>query len=192
MNIHTFFGYVSVVVFAAGYVPYIISILRGKTSPHPFSWLLWTVLGCVSFFLYVHVGARETLPLALGNCMLPFIIVVLSLRSWRGAFSRFDYACLALSFFSILLYAFVRSATLALTCNLAADLLAFLPTIRKAYMQPESEDASTWILFTVGYALSLLAIVRWTYGIAVFPLYFTILGTTICLILIRARLKKTA
>ena len=192
MNIHTFLGYLSVAVFAAGYVPYIISILRGKTTPHPFSWLLWTVLGFVSFFLYVHVGAKETLPLALGNCILPFVVVVLSLRSWRVKFSRFDYACLALSFFSIVLYAFLRDAILALTFNLAADLLAFLPTIRKAYKQPESEDMSTWILFTVGYALSLFAIVTWTYGVAVFPLYFTTLGTLMCLILLRARLKKAA
>lgn len=192
MDIYTFFGYLSVAVFAAGYVPYIISIIRGKTTPHPFSWLLWTVLGGVSFFLYVQVGAKETLPLALGNCMLPFVIVVLSLRSWRATFSRFDYVCLAASAGSILIYALSLNATLALTFNLAADLLAFLPTIHKAYRQPESEDSLTWVLFTVGYALSLFAIVDWTYGVVLFPLYFTLLGSVMCLVLIRARLKKAA
>ena len=191
MDLHTFLGILSAVVFASGYVPYIISILRGKTQPHPFSWLLWTILGFVSFYLYVHVGAVETLPLAFFNCVLPFAIVFLSLRTWSGGFSRFDYVCLGISLLAILTYAFTHDATVALTVNLLADLTAFLPTIRKTYKNTGSEDLLTWVLFTLGYALSIVAISHWTYGIAVFPIYFTTLGTYMCGIMIRAKLRKS-
>ena len=191
MDLHTTLGIVSAVVFAIGYIPYIYSIARGATQPHPFSWLLWTILGFVSFYLYIHVGATTTLPLALFNCILPFAIVFLSLRMWRGGFSKFDYACLGISLLAILTYAFTHDATVALTVNLLADLTAFLPTIRKTYKDPSSEDLATWVLFTAGYALSIVAIGHWTYGIAVFPIYFTTLGTYMCGIMIRAKLRKS-
>ena len=190
MNIHVALGVLSAVVYAAAYVPYVISVARGKARPHPFSWLLWSILGFVSFFLYVRVGAKATLPLAFCNGLLPLVITVLSLKRWQGAFSRFDYVCLGISLAAIVTYLFTRNATAALSINILGDLTAFLPTLRKTRKDPLSEDLFTWVLFTVGYLLSILAISRWSYGIVILPLYLSLLGTSMCVVMLGARLKK--
>jgi hypothetical protein len=42
------FGYLSLVFVVLSGVPYIWSILIGKTKPHVFTWLLWFLLSAVA------------------------------------------------------------------------------------------------------------------------------------------------
>ncbi len=191
MTIYKILGILSALIFSFGYLPYIISIVKGKSKPHPMSWVLWTILGAVTFYFSIQVGAHEMLPLALFNFLMPFTVALLSLKYWQGGFSRFDYTCLALSLVAIIAYILFRSAVLSLTLNLIGDILAYLPTLRKTYRNPESEDLLTWVLFLIGYSLSIFAsIPHFTYGVAVFPVYLTLFGMMMCMFIFRGRLKK--
>lgn len=181
-------GILSAVIFASGYIPYIISILKGNSRPHPVSWVLWAVIGAVTFYFSILVGAKETLPLALLNFLMPCTVAVLSLKYWKGGFSLFDYSCLALSFGAIVVYIFFHSAVFSLSLNLLADILAYLPTLRKTFRDPASEDFFTWLLFVVGYSLSIVAAIpHFTYGIAVFPIYLTAFGLCMLALILRKR-----
>ncbi len=191
MSIFRILGIVSGCVYVIAYLPYVLSIIKKKTRPHPVSWVLWALIGGVTLFLYLRIGAHETVPLAVLNFILPLAIAIVSVRYWKGGLSRFDKICLALSLAAVIIYAVTHDATLALSFNLVGDFFAFLPTLKKAYLDPASEDGLTWILIFIGNCLSLAAaFARPSYGILIFPAYLTFFSILMCVFIFRGRLKK--
>lgn len=190
MNIYVILGIISPLICALGYIPYIISIFKNETKPHPFSWFLWAVLGFVTLITYIGVGAHETIPLAVLNFIGPLFIFFFTIKYWKGKFPHFDYFCLAFSLIAIIVYIIFHTAAIALTINLIGDLFAALPTIRKTYKDPSSENLSTWFLFAIGAIISLAAIRSFTYGIAILPLYLTVYESLMCILILRGKIKK--
>lgn len=160
---------------------------RKKIEPHPFSWFLWAVLGLVTLITYIGVGAKETIPLAILNFIGPLFIFFFTIKYWKGKFPAFDYVCLAFSLVAIIVYILFHNAAIALTINLIGDVLAALPTIRKTYQDPSSENLSTWAFFTLGAVISLFAIKDFTYGVLIFPLYLVVYEFIMCVLILRGR-----
>ena len=50
MNIKFFFSMTAILITFVAFIPYIISILQGKTKPHMFSWVIWGSTTMVVFF----------------------------------------------------------------------------------------------------------------------------------------------
>ena len=191
MDIQQLLGILSGVIASTAFIPYVISIARKKTKPHPISWVLWTIIGGFILVSYWGVGARETIWLALINFLGPLTITILSIKYWDRGFSRFDYTCLSMSAASIVLWIVFRSASLALTFNILADMLAATPTLRKVWNDPSTESPSAWGIFIIGNLLSVAAIKTWSYGVALLPVYLTCLSISIALIaLFRRKLIK--
>ena len=192
MSIYALLGILSPLICAVGYVPYIAAMAKKKITPHPFSWLLWAILGFVSLVTYIGVGAKVTLPLAIMNFAGPTLIFFFTIKYWKEGFSRVDYLCLAFSLVSILTYVIFHRAAIALTINLAGDLFAALPTVRKTWIDPSSENFLTWFCFAIGAMVSLVALDgHFSYGVTLLPLYLASFETLMVLLVLRGRLKKS-
>ena len=57
ISLLTFVGIGSLIVSTISYVIYITDIVKGKTKPHSFSWLVWSVLGLTAYLIQVTEGA---------------------------------------------------------------------------------------------------------------------------------------
>ena len=51
------FGLVAFAAAAVGTIPYIYSIIKGKTRPHFFTWLVWAILTVMIFIIQLTQGA---------------------------------------------------------------------------------------------------------------------------------------
>lgn len=189
MNTHELLGLFSGLLAISAIIPYVISILQGKAKPHPISWVLWAIIAVTILINYWAVGARETIWLAVANFVVPFTISILSIKYWKGRFSRFDYTCLIISLISILIWLIFKNAVVAVTFSIAADVLAALPTIRKTYLDPSSEDLKTWLIYVVANSLSVIAIKEWSYGVALLPLWLLLLSSTISILVIHGHIR---
>lgn len=189
MTLYATLGLLSGVIVASCAVPYVYSILAGKTTPHPITWILWAFMGGLSLFFYWELGARDTIWIAVVNFVGPFIAAALSFRywNWKDGFNVFEYACLAFSIVSIVIWIVSRDPVLALTFNIIADMFAALPTLVKVYKQPETESTWSWGVASVGAALSLVAIREWNYGVAVLPLYLFVLYAALAILSLRQK-----
>ena len=187
MTNYTIIGLVSGLFSVLAYVPYVFLIYKKRINPHPFSWFLWAVLGFSTLVTYIGVGAKETLPIAFVSFFGPFLVFLLTLRYWKGKFPRFDYFCLGFSFLAIIIYIVFKEAAIALTISLLGDLFAALPTIRKTYKDPSSENIWTWFLFTLSAFIALFAIKDFSYGILIFPLYLFVYESLMCILILRKR-----
>jgi hypothetical protein len=119
----------------------------------------------------------------------PIITTALAMRYGASQWSRFDRLCLLGAAISLLLWLLLRSPQIALVINLIIDLFGALPTIRNAQHRPQDEDLISWLIFTVGNALNVLAIDRWTWEIASYPLYITFANAIVLSLLLRPRKK---
>ena len=169
MEIQPILGVAAAVTATAAYIPYIRSILKGKTKPNRASWWIWAVLGVIISASYWSVGARNsfwvTLPIGIVTTAL------LSLRYGIGGWTPFDRACLAGAGAGLAMWLLSGSPALALYICIFTDAVGYLPTLRKVYLDPGSEDKLTWCLFFAAGVLSLLSIDKWSAEIAIYPVY---------------------
>jgi hypothetical protein len=82
------------------------------------------------------------------------------------------------------------SALIALLMSLSVDFAGALPTIRKAYQEPETEDRIAWSLFLSGNCINLMAIDRWMFKIVIYPAYMVLASGLIALLVLRPRLHN--
>lgn len=189
-EIQTLLGQAAGVVSLLGFVPYIVEIVRGKTRPNRATWWIWTVVGAMLCASYYASGARHSIWVPASYVAGPLLTALLSLKYGEGGWDRFDRNCLGASLLSLVLWWLVRSPLLALLANIGIDLLGALPTLRKAYREPESESLLSWAIFLLADALNLCAIGVWTLSTALYPLYLFALAATLVALLARRRLTQ--
>lgn len=186
------FGKIAGVLAILGYVPYLISVVRQKTTPNPATWWVWAILGGIVFSSYYAAGNRgDSLWVPLGYVVGPLLIAILSVRFGRNAFGRFENFCLVGAAASLGLWQLSGSPLVALIFLLLVDFLGFLPTLKKTYFEPDSEDLLSWIVFGVANTLNLFAIEQWNYATAVYPLYLFCLPTIILVLILRGKLSAS-
>lgn len=160
-----------VITFVA-FVPYILQMVRGSNRPNRATWIIWTVVGFNFLVSYRDLGATDTLWVSIGNFVAFFFVMALSFRYGVGGWTRFDKFCLAGAGVGIAIWWFLNAPLLALWVGIVVDFLGALPTLRKSYRNPESEDFLSWVLFLVSNTVNLFAISDWTLAQASYPVYF--------------------
>jgi len=183
IEIQAALGMAAGVITIAAFIPYILSILEGKTKPNRASWWIWTVLGIVICASYWSVGARNTFWFTLPVGMAA--IALLSLKYGVGGWTPFDRACLGGAAAGLAMWWLFRSPALALFVAIFTDAIGYLPTIRKIYLDPASEDKAAWLMFLAGAVLNLFAIENWTLEIAIYPIYACVFIPVVVLLLFR-------
>jgi hypothetical protein len=191
MDLPNIAGILAGFVAASGFIPYIYSILKGKTRPNRASWLIWAALGGLLFASYVSSGASTTIWQPLSFAIGPVIVFVLSIKHGVGGYNKLDVFCLAGAALGLLLWKLSNEPQAALYLSIFVDALGFLPTIKKAYFQPGSESRLAWSIGVTSTVINLFAINSWTLEIALYPIYLVIFNSAVLILLFGSVQKRT-
>jgi len=176
MDEKTVFGLISAIVSFGSFLPYIHSVWRGKTRPHLFTWLVWTVLTTMIFIIQLiekaGAGAWGTGVIAM-TCL---VILFFSLFKGEKTGTRTDWAAFVASLLGIPLWLFTKDPTLAAIFVTAIDVLAFWPTVNKTWRTPHSENLLYYFCWLIKYPTGFLAIESMSVANAVYPLTWSIIG----------------
>ncbi len=180
------FVYLAMGLSLLGALGYIRDTLTGSTTPNRVTWGLWALEGMLAFAVEInqHVGLAAGMTLMLG--LGPVLVLAASFRAHHGVWrlSRFDVTCGALSLAGIAFWALVDEPTVALVSFVVADQIAALPTLRKAWLAPQSE---TWFAFAMGAlntGITLLTLHAITTAGALFPGFVMLTDTLIVLLIV--------
>lgn len=170
-------------------VPYVISVLRGRTKPNRATWWIWTLVGILTIASYRSSGADQTIWLAVAYAFCPFVIGILSIRYGQGGWDRTDQGCLLLTGISLVVWWILESALAALLLHIFIDFLGLIPTLKKVYFRPHTESRLAWTLAWSGCTINLFAIERWTFAIAFHPIYHFLSSLAMVVLLWRKKYK---
>jgi hypothetical protein len=149
--------------------PYIRDILAKKTKPHFFTWLIWTLLTWISFFILVSEGAGVGAWVTGVTAVTCLAILVLSFFFGERKITISDWVCLMLALFALVLWKNANDVFLAMIIIVTVDTLGFIPTFRKSFSKPYEETLSTYLLVIGKHILTLLALQMYTPTTILYP-----------------------
>lgn len=155
-------------------IPYIRSILRGETKPERASWFIWTIVSAMVLLTYFDAGARSTAWVALAYAIYPIIIFIMSFKYGVGGFTRLDIVCLVGAAIGFICWILTDDPRLALYINLVVDTIGFIPTIKKVYFKPKTENRIAWQLALLAGVLNLFAITSLEFYLISYPIFLVV------------------
>jgi hypothetical protein len=173
-----------------GFLRYLGSIRQGKTRPSRVTWWIWAIVGLVLCYSYYSSGAVETIWVPVSLAIGHLIIAIFALKYGEGGWSKFDQGCLLCAGISLLLWWWFSSPIIALLINIVIDFLGALPTLRKSYYQPQTEDIVTWSIFLTANTLNLFALKDWSFALSAYPLYLFCNTVVIVGLLVRPKIRS--
>lgn len=145
-----------------GNVSYLRDALTGKVKPHPYTWFIWSIVSMTTFLGGVAKGAGIG---AIPTGIAEGFTVLISLLSLRYLFKRgtqhirpIDNYFLAAALLGLIPWALTKDPTLSVVIMVGIDVVAFIPTLRKTWMHPETERPLLYGMNVGRHILTLLSL----------------------------------
>lgn len=156
-------------VFAfVGNISYLKDVVKGRVQPHPYTWFVWSIVSMTTFFGGLAKGAGiGALPTGISEAFT-IIIFLFSLkylflgkvRHIRKVDNYFLAACLL----GLIPWALTKDPTISVIVVVLIDIIAFVPTLRKAWTHPETEKPLLYEMNSARHILTLFSLR--TYNVA--------------------------
>lgn len=153
-----------------GYVPYIRSILQKKTTPHLYSWCIWTLDGLIIFALQITHGAGAGSFVALSATLLSLTVVILTLLGKaKQDITTTDKIFSGTALIALALWVFAKQPILSSILIMIVDIFAFVPTVRKSWNKPHSENPMFYAINVVRFGFAFMALQEYTIITLLYP-----------------------
>ncbi len=154
-------------------VLYIRSMFKGQTMPNRVTWFMWSVAPFIAFAAAASNGVSWAAIPVLMSGVSPFLVFTASFFNKKAYWklSSFDYLCGLLSGLAIALWFLTSEPNLAIAFAIFSDALAAIPTLKKAWYNPETESAWPFVVGIFSPMTSFLVASAWTFSEVGFPSY---------------------
>lgn len=172
-----------------GSTTYAFNTLKGKTKPNRMTWFLWALAPLIAFSAQINEGVKWESIMTFMVGFGPLIIFLTSFvnRKAYWKITKFDIGCGLLSVMALVLWLVTGTGLVAIIFSILADLIAGIPTLVKAYKQPETEHHSVFRNGALSATITLLTIQTWSFANYGFALYILLICLTLY-VLIRFKL----
>lgn len=158
------FAIIASILAIVGNVPYLHDIFKKRVEPHPYTWLVWSLVSCIIFFGQVAKGAGiGAMPTAASE-IFTVIIFFFSLQYGFKNIKRIDTLFLIIALLGLIPWILTKDPTISVIIAVGIDLTAFVPTIRKTWIHPETETKMLYSMNVLRHILMLISLQ--TYNIA--------------------------
>jgi hypothetical protein len=141
-----------------GNIPYLRDIVKRKVQPHPYTWLVWSIVSCIIFFGQLAKGAGiGALPTAAAE-VFTIIIFFFSLKNGFKNIKKIDTVFLIVALLGIIPWLITNDPTISVIIAVSIDLVAFLPTIRKTWLEPKTETPVLYSMNVFRHILMLISL----------------------------------
>ncbi len=160
----------AIVLTIIAFIPYIRSILQGKTKPHVFSWVIW---GCTTFIVCLAQladnGGAGAWPIGVSGIITLYVAILATIKNSDITITRIDWLFFILAMTSLPLWYFTSHPLWAVVILTTADALGFGPTFRKAYFHPFEEQLMFFVIMTIRNLISIAALEHYSPTTVLFP-----------------------
>lgn len=179
---------VAIILTFVAFMPYILSIRKGKTKPHVFSWIIW---GSTTFIVFLAQladdGGAGAWPIGVSGLITIYVAWLAYAHKSDTTITRIDWMFLVSAMSALPLWYVTADPLWAVVILTIVDLLGFGPTIRKAYIHPFEENAVFYSLFGIRNALVIIALEHYSVTTVLFPLVIGVASVGLVFLIIGRR-----
>jgi hypothetical protein len=147
------------------------------------------IAGIILAASYKAVGADSTIWVPVGFVVGPTIIFMLSIKYGTGGWNNIDLYCIFGALLGGVVWWIAQAPFIALVASLCMDCIGLIPTVRKVYYLPYSENALSWNMWLIGSIVNLFAVESWNISISLYPIYMVIGNAAIVSIIYSSRFR---
>src|ERR1700679_1192424 len=139
---HTVFAIAGSAVNFAACLGYVHAICKGEASPTRVTWCLWGLVPLIAGAAQLRAGVGISTLVVLSVGAGPAFVVLASFVRHRCSWSLapFDYVFGACALAALALWAVTGDPVIAIVLSILGDFAAALPTLRKAWLAPATEN----------------------------------------------------
>lgn len=196
MNISIAASILAALIVLASEAIYIFSIFHpspktgARTRPSRSTFWIWTLVQAMLSVSYFSAGGGMAAGLSVAYAISFLVIALLSIRWGYSKWERIDTICLIGAVISAVLWSVSGSALLATVLLLSTDLLGAIPTLKKARVDPFTEERLAWLLTTIATVVNVFAIIDWSVADMLYTPYLFFINGLIAYYLWRPVWKK--
>lgn len=190
MDLKLLLAIIPPIIFLFSMVPYIRDIFKGTTKPHPYTWLIWTVTQGTATLAMISGGAGWGSLQFIVSTLACAVVFFLSINKGREYITSFDTMCLLLAIVAFGVYLGPHNLVLSVTLATLVDVIGYVPTWRKTFLEPESETVSMYLLENLSIFIAMLALSSYNYITLFYPVTFFICNAILAAIILWPR-KQT-
>ncbi len=167
--------YILILIFGiASYFVGVSQMIKNKYSPSTFSRIVWVLLS-INSFIGVILSNSSKSSILLAGIFLIGNIAMCVVSFWKGTrtIGKLEYFSLALLLISLVVWVIFYAPLINLAISLSAHFIGGIPTYKKIWIDPKSENLGFWSLFFVASLLSIFAAYPSSLKVIIFPIYFT-------------------
>ena len=185
---HETWALAAVSISVIGYVPYITSVLKGRTRPHVFTWFVWALMIGVVYVAQSQNGAGPGAWVMLLSCSVCSLITLLALFKGERGITRIDIGAFVLALLGIALWGVTGNPLLAVLLMMFVDFLAMVPTFRKTWYRPHEELAWLYGINVVRFILSIFALTTLSVVTVLPPIFMSVAEGALAMMIVYRRL----
>jgi hypothetical protein len=133
-------------------VPYWRSILAGRTKPHQFTWIIFTVMNGIIATSQILAGASWSASISVTFTVGSAVNAALSFRYGMRDSSRHDRALFSAALLTIAVWILTKNNAVAIWLTVVIDVFATAMIVLKIRSDHTSEDPRPWVLASSAFA----------------------------------------
>jgi len=156
-------GTLATVLTVLAYLPYIRSIIHGRSRPHVFTWVIWSIATGISFLAVLEArGGAGAWPIGFSCAVSLFVAGLAYVKRTDVTITRTDWLLFFAAIAAMPLWLAANDPMWAVVLITLIELLGFGPTMRKTWFYPHSESMSFLAILIVRNGLIIAALSRYT------------------------------
>lgn len=174
------------------FLPYIRSIMEGKTKPHVFSWVIWSSTTFIVFLAQLSdKGGAGAWPLGVSSIISLYVAFLAYEKKSDITITPSDWLFFVMAMGSLPLWYFTSDPLWVVIILTSVDVMGFGPTFRKAYKKPFEEQLQFFTLMGVREFFSVGALENYSLTTLIFPVVMSS-ATWVFVFMVLIRRKKIA
>jgi hypothetical protein len=187
MDLKVLLGFIATGLAIISYIPYIRDMRRGRTKPHAFSWLIWTIITYIAGAAQLAGGGGWGSMVAFTTGTISAWIAFYAFRHRAITITKGDWISLVIALGAIPLWLFTKQPLLSVIIVSIIDLVAFWITIRKTYNLPYSENLAQNLMSTGKHVLTIGAQQHYSWVTILYPVSLAFATASFCIMLLIRR-----
>jgi hypothetical protein len=170
-----------------GNVPYLIDVFKKRVKPHPYTWLVWSIVSGVTFFGQVAKGAGVGAVPTAASEIFTIIIFFFSLKYGFKNIQKRDTLFLIIALLGLIPWALTKDPTISVIIVVGIDLIAFIPTIRKTAKAPKTETHLLYSMNAFRHFLALFSLESYNIATTLHSLVMIVVNSLMSYLIIKKK-----